>query len=100
MKHGTNTMNQHDQTLAGIVAVGVAVALGKLMLAAEPITWRALLGRSLVGGTTALVAGVALAMFTDWPPAAIYGVASMCAHLGAEGLMAAFGNYLNRQKQG
>ncbi|MCQ4165129.1 phage holin family protein [Tahibacter harae] len=91
-------MSQHDQTLLGMIAVGVAVALSKLLVTAEPITWRALVGRSLVGGTTALISGVALALWTDLPPPAIYGLASLCAHVGAEGLMAYAGNYLNRKK--
>lgn len=98
MKHGAY-MQDHERTLLGMIAVGVAAALGKLLVTAEPITWRALLGRCLVGGTTALAAGMALAIWTDLPPPAIYGLSSMCAHLGAEGLMAFAGSYLNRKRE-
>lgn len=93
-------MLDHDRTLLGMIAVGVAVMLGKLLVTAEPITWRALLGRCLVGGTTALAAGMALAIWTDLPAPAIYGLASMCAHIGAEGLMTFAGTWLNRKREG
>lgn len=99
MKHGNNIMDQHDRTLLGMLGIGIAVGLSKLLVTAEPITWRALLGRCIVGGTTALAAGVALAIWTDLPSPAIYGLASMCAHVGAEGLMAFAGNYLNRKRE-
>ena len=90
-------MDQHDRNLLMLLLVGALVAVGKALAAAEPITWRAFLGRAIVGGTTALIAGVALAFWPSLPTPALYGLASMAGHIGAEGVMKIAGDYLNRK---
>lgn len=90
-------MEQHDRTLLMLLLVGALVAVGKALAAAEPITWRAFIGRAIVGGTTAMVAGFALAIWPDLPAPALYGLASLAGHIGAEGLMKVAGDYLNRK---
>lgn len=92
-------MEQHEKSLLLIVLVGMAVAVGKTLSAADPVPWRVLLGRSIVGGTTALIATIALGVWTDLPQIVILGLASLCAHVGAESLMAFAGNYLNRKRE-
>lgn len=91
------SMDNHDRNLLMLLTVGALVAVGKALAAAEPITWRAFLGRAIVGGTTALVAGVALAFWPNLPTPALYGLASMAGHIGAEGVMKIAGDYLNRK---
>lgn len=99
MKHGAH-MDQHDRSLLMILLVGALVAVGKALAAADPITWRAFAGRAIVGGTTALIAGVVLAFWPDLPAPALYGLASLAGHIGAEGLMKFAGDYLNRKREG
>jgi hypothetical protein len=97
MKLGAH-MDQHERNLLIAAAIGAAVMIGKAMAAAEVVTWRVLIGRALVGGTTAMIAAVALAFWPDLPAPALFGLASLAGHIGAEGLMKFAGDYLQRRK--
>lgn len=98
MKNGDN-MLEHEKTLLGMIVIGIAAVLGKFLLTQEPITWRAVGGRILVGGTTAMIAGAVLAIIPGVDKLAIYALASLCGHAGAEVLMKYAGDYLNGRKK-
>lgn len=99
MKHGAN-MLEHEKTLLGMIVIGVAAVMGKFLLTQEPITWRAVIGRILVGGTTAMIAGAVLAIIPGVDKLAIYAFSALCGHAGAEVLMKYAGDYLNRKREG
>ncbi|MBN8740719.1 MAG: holin [Xanthomonadaceae bacterium] len=99
MKHGAHRMDQHDRGLLMLFAVGALVAVGKAMASAESVPWRVFAGRAIVGGTTAMIAAVVLALWPDLPAPALYGLASLAGHIGAEGLMKFAGDYLNRKRE-
>lgn len=100
MKNGNHHMDQHEKSLLLLLLVGAVAAVGKALASAEPITLRAFVGRALVGGTTAMIAAVALAFWPDLPLPALLGLASLIGHIGAEALMKFAGDYLNRGKAG
>jgi hypothetical protein len=89
--------DQHDRGLMALFAVGALVAVGKALAAAESVPWRVFAGRAIVGGTTSMVAAVALAFWPDLPSPALYGLASLAGHIGAEGLMKFAGDWLSRK---
>lgn len=78
------------------VMVGVLIAIGQIMQAAEPITWRAAIGRCITTGGIALVAGSVLTLFPSLPFISQVGIAAALASLGNSGLEMLMQRILNR----
>lgn len=73
------------QALA-FTGIGMLIALGQILQAKEPITFKQALGRCITTGGLALVAGSVLALFPGLPFIAQIGIAAMLASLGNSGL--------------
>lgn len=79
-------MNPHDhpETFAAILAgIGAAIGLGKLFMSDEPLTFRRVMGRSIVTGGLGACAGAFTYLMPEAPPVLLYGVAAGLASFGA-----------------
>lgn len=65
-----------------LCAAGAFVGLGKSLMAAGPLSRRAVAGRVILGAMTSLVAGGVLLTFSDAHPLAFIGIGSGLALLG------------------
>lgn len=69
-------------------AIGISIAIGKILNSTERITTRLAVGRCITTGGLAVAAGSALALYPDLPLVAQLGVAAAIASLGTSGLEA------------
>lgn len=71
-------------TILGLLALGAAMGLGKLLVSDEVLTWRLIIGRAILGGGASMIAGVALIQIPDIPPLALLGLGSVLGTVGAQ----------------
>lgn len=93
-------LDNNERGLVVLFAIGCLVSVGKALAVAERVPWRVVLGRTIVGGTTAMIASLALAWWPDLPSHALYALASLCGHIGAESLVKVAGDWLARRGPG
>ena len=67
-----------------LLVMGAFMGLGKLLVSNEELTWRLMIGRSILGAFTSMIAGVALMQFPDLPPLALLGIGSVLGMVGAQ----------------
>lgn len=77
-------MQDHDKNLVWLTVLGLLIGLGKLLASDEALTWRLVIGRSILGSATSMIAGVALIQIPDLPLVAILGVGSALGISGAQ----------------
>ncbi|HGL4052498.1 TPA: phage holin family protein [Citrobacter koseri] len=75
-------MQEYEKGFIALVVMGAVIALGKLLNSDEPITFRLVAGRVIVGSGLTLIAGVALYFVPDIHPLAIAGFGSALGILG------------------
>lgn len=76
---------EHQDTLSmlgSLVITGIVVALGKLLLGGEPITWRLVLGRMIIGAGLSVAAAAALLWQPALPPLGLVGIGAALGILG------------------
>lgn len=79
---------EHAKEGLVLALIGAAIALGKLLSGNEPLTWRAAIGRTILGSATSLVAGVALLHIPHLHPLALLGLGSALGIAGAQAVEA------------
>lgn len=79
-------MQEHERSLAYLVAIGLALAIGKLLVSKEPVTWRIVVGRSIIGCGLTLAAGAALAVVPGLSTMGLLGIGSGLGILGTGAL--------------
>lgn len=77
-------MQEHEKSLAMLVVMGAMIALGKLLVSDEHLTFRLIIGRALLGAATSMIAGVGLIQFPELPPLALYGIGSGLGIVGSQ----------------
>ena len=77
-------MQDHDKNLVWLAVLGLLIGLGKLLASDEELTWRLVIGRSILGSATSMIAGVALIQIPDLPLVAILGIGSALGISGAQ----------------
>jgi hypothetical protein len=77
-------MVEHDLNIIWLILLGVAIALGKLLSGSDPLSWRLVAGRSLLGAATTMIAGAAVMQIPDLPLIAILGIGSALGVGGAQ----------------
>ncbi|NUA26091.1 phage holin family protein [Cupriavidus basilensis] len=77
-------MQEHEKSLAMLVAMGAMIALGKLLVSDEDLTFRRIIGRALLGAATSMIAGVGLIQFPELPPLALYGIGCGLGIVGSQ----------------
>ena len=93
MRTGAQRMQDDHRNLAGLVGLGLLIALGKLLASDEKLTWRLIVGRSMLGSATSMIAGVALVQIPDIPLVALLGIGSALGMLGAQVIEKWFFNF-------
>lgn len=91
------TMQEPEKSLLTIVLIGALIGLGKLLASDEVLTIRLLLGRTLMGAATSMVAGVAVLHIPDMPLIAMFGIAAALGIAGSQALELLFKHYLDRK---
>ena len=81
-------MQEHEKSLVALVVMGALIGMGKLLASDERLTWRLMLGRTLLGSATCMIAGAGLIQFPDLPPLALYGIGSALGIAGSQGIEA------------
>lgn len=77
-------MQEHEKGLLTLLVLGAMVGLGKLLASDEKLSMRLVIGRTLLGSATSLLAGVALLQFPDIPQLALLGIGSGLGILGSQ----------------
>ena len=72
------------ETLGVMAAIGVIMAVGKLLVSDEKFSWRIAIGRSIVSAGLAVAAGSVLAFLPAVSPLAVIGLATAVSVLGEQ----------------
>lgn len=81
-------MQDHEKSLLALVIMGALIGMGKLLASDERLTLRLILGRTMLGSATCMIAGAGLIQFPDLPPLALYGIGSALGIAGSQGIEA------------
>lgn len=76
-------MQDHEQTFFTVVIIGALIGLGRLLVSSEPLSWRLIIGRTILGAATSSIAGLVLIQAPDLHPNALIGIASALGILGS-----------------
>lgn len=77
-------MDESVKNFLTLVLLGSMIALGKLLQSDEELTLRLIVGRTLLGAATSLIAGVALLQIPDMDPLALIGIGSALGIAGQQ----------------
>lgn len=85
----------HGSLLAVTAGIGALVGLGKDLASPGPLSWRQVVGRSLVSAGLGAASGAILIWIDgDVPPSALYGLAAALSSLGTDGVSRLLGKVL------
>ncbi|WP_289332355.1 holin [Acinetobacter baumannii] len=76
-------MQEHEKTLMTLLIVGGLIGMGRLLVSNEPLSWRMIIGRTILGSAVSTVAGLILIQFPDISPVSLVGVACALGILGS-----------------
>lgn len=76
-------MQEHEKTIATLIAIGGLIGMSRLLVSNEPLSWRLIIGRTILGSATSTVAGVVLIQFPDLNPVALVSIACALGILGS-----------------
>lgn len=77
-------MQESEKSLWTLIAMGAVIGVGKLLASDEKLSIRLVIGRTVLGSATSMLAGVVLLQFPDIPHLALMGIASGLGILGAQ----------------
>lgn len=83
-------MQDDERNLWSLVLLGALIGLGKLLVSAEVLTPRLIVGRTILGSAVSLIAGAALVRIPDLPPIAMLGIGSALGIAGSQMVEAYF----------
>lgn len=76
-------MQEHDKSILMLIVIGGLIGMSKLLVSKEPLSVRLLIGRTILGAATSLIAGVVLLQIPNVSPLALIGLASTLGILGS-----------------
>ncbi|OTG86498.1 holin [Acinetobacter sp. ANC 4558] len=76
-------MDNHEKTILTLIIIGGLIGMSKLLVSSEKITFRVLIGRTILGSASSLIAGLVLLQIPDISPLALIGIASALGILGS-----------------
>lgn len=76
-------MQDHEKTILSLIFIGAAIGLSRLLVSTEPLSWRLIIGRTILGSATSTIAGLALIQFPDLNPVALIAIGSALGILGS-----------------
>lgn len=77
-------MQEHEKNIYILIGAGALIGLGKLLASDEKLSARLVIGRTVLGSATSLLAGVVLLQFPTIHPLALLGIASGLGILGSQ----------------
>lgn len=76
-------MQEHEKSILMIILIGGLIGMSRLLVSKEPLSVRLVIGRTILGSATSLIAGVVLLQMPDISPLALVGLASALGILGS-----------------
>lgn len=76
-------MQEHDKSILMLIIIGGLIGMSKLLVSKEPLSVRLLIGRTILGSATSLIAGVVILQIPNVSPLALIGLASALGILGS-----------------
>ncbi|WOE32734.1 holin [Acinetobacter sp. SAAs470] len=76
-------MHDHEKTFLTLIFIGGLIGMSKLLVSNEKITFRLLIGRTILGSASSLIAGLVLLQLPTISPLALIGIASALGILGS-----------------
>lgn len=70
--------------LAGLMGMGALIAVAKLLVSSEQITFRVVVGRAILGAATSTMAGLVLIQVPNIPPLALIAIGSALGIVGSQ----------------
>lgn len=56
-------MQEHEKTVLTLIVIGALIGMSRLLVSNEPLSWRMIVGRTILGSATSTIAGVVLIQF-------------------------------------
>ncbi len=76
-------MQEHEKTFWMLVVIGAVIGLSKLLVSEERLTVRLVLGRTILGSASSVLAGGVLLQIPNIHPLALIAIASALGILGS-----------------
>lgn len=76
-------MQEHEKTVLTLIIIGGLIGMSRLLVSPDPLSWRMIIGRTILGSATSTIAGIVLIQFPDLNPVALISVACGLGILGS-----------------
>lgn len=76
-------MQDHEKSLLTLIVIGGLIGMSKLLVSSEPLSVRLIVGRTILGSASSLIAGIVLLQIPDVSPLVLIGIASALGILGS-----------------
>ncbi|MCO8100497.1 holin [Acinetobacter indicus] len=76
-------MQEHEKNLMLLIVIGAAIGFAKLLVSDEKLTWRLIIGRTILGAATSTISGAIILQVPDINPLALIAIASALGILGS-----------------
>ena len=76
-------MEDHEKKLRLLIVIGASIGFAKLLVSDEDLTWRLMIGRTILGAATSTIAGAIILQIPDINPLALIAIASALGILGS-----------------
>jgi Phage holin family 2 len=83
LKNEGELMQEHEKTVLMLVFIGAVIGLAKLLASDEKLTTRLVLGRSILGSASSVLAGGVLLQIPDIHPLALIAIATALGIMGS-----------------
>ena len=76
-------MQEHEKNLLFIIVIGALIGFANLLVSDERLTWRLIIGRTILGAATSTISGAIILQIPDINPLALIAIASALGILGS-----------------
>lgn len=76
-------MQEHEKNLLLLIVIGASIGFAKLLVSDEKLTWRLMIGRTILGAATSTIAGAIILQVPNINPLALIAIASALGILGS-----------------
>lgn len=77
-------MQEHEKTLLWLISVGALIGLSKVLVSDERLTFRLVLGRTILGSATTSIAGAVLLKIPDIELLPLLAIGSALGIMGSQ----------------
>ncbi|MFW2078811.1 holin [Acinetobacter sp. ULE_I010] len=77
-------MQEHEKVALQLIFMGVVIAMAKVLVSTEKLTWRVVVGRSILNGFATLGAGAVLIWISDLSMLGVLGLGAFLGTLGSQ----------------